>query len=242
VYHEMVKRHPFLPFGEDIFGSYAALCMHERRYCFTSEMRCKVTTFGPPSLTQCQCSCLYGDGKKAREQGYGSASLWKQRAHRWCVSGCRVLPYSVYCFFLYRGSKDGGAPTCTEILWYRIFRIREYKMIVLQLFLLPFIFYLMVTAHEILITVEELGIFLAIKTVLSIVDVCRGAWINYWCWRNRPDMQVALDVVLFAGIFDDFLNLCATFGRWKCLLFYIPMVPMRTGLMTPLLHAAHKVE
>ena len=113
VYHKMIERHPFLPFGEDIFGSYVALCLDERRYCFTSEMRCKVQTFGPPSLTQCSCSCIYGTGKKERVQGYGSASLWKQRAHRWCVSGCRVLPYSVFCFFFYRGSYDGGTPTCT---------------------------------------------------------------------------------------------------------------------------------
>jgi len=239
VYHKMIERHPFLPFGEDIFGSYVALCLDERRYCFTSEMRCKVQTFGPPSLTQCSCSCIYGTGKKERVQGYGSASLWKQRAHRWCVSGCRVLPYSVFCFFFYRGSYDGGTPTCTEIIWYRIFRIREYKMIVLQLFLLPFIFYLLATAHTIVISVEGLAIFAAVKSTLTLVDVVRGAWINYWCWQNRPDVQVGLDVVLFAGVFDDFLNLCATFGRWKCLLFYIPLVPMRTGLMTPLLKAAH---
>lgn len=112
-------------------------------------------------------------------------------------------------------------------------------MIVLQLFLLPFIFYLLATAHTIVISVEGLAIFAAVKSTLTLVDVVRGAWINYWCWQNRPDVQVGLDVVLFAGVFDDFLNLCATFGRWKCLLFYIPLVPMRTGLMTPLLKAAH---
>jgi hypothetical protein len=59
----------------------------------------------------------------------------------------------------------------------------------------------------------------------------RNAFINYVCWRHRPDVQVSFKVVAVSGFFEIFLDLCATWGRWKCLLFYIPLVPMRTGLV-----------
>lgn len=141
LYLRMTRVHPFLPFGEDIFGSYHALCLRngegERRYHFSSEMRCHVTTFAPPVMVQSwlpfawmrQCCqlCYRRKQQEGRVQGYGAASLWKQRAHRWTVSGLRVLPLNLYCFFFYRGSK-----TWTGALMYRLFRLREYKMIFLQ--------------------------------------------------------------------------------------------------------------
>ena len=41
-----------------------------------------VKTFAPPILVNC--------GTGGRVQGYGAASIWKQRAHRWTVSALRI--------------------------------------------------------------------------------------------------------------------------------------------------------
>jgi len=236
LYLKMTAHHPFLPFGEDIFGSYHALCMDRGQYCFTSEMRCHVTTFAPPVLCQSWLpKCLGCLGRSCapagpgRVQGYGAASLWKQRAHRWTVSGLRVLPLNLHCFLFYRGSK-----TCCGAIMYRCFRLREYKMIFFQLFLYPYVAYQVAAAGTWAQRAEGLGVFVAIKLGLALVDTVRSGWINYWCWRHRPDVQVSLTVVMLSGMLDLFFGFCATFGRWKCLLWYIPLVPMRTGLVKDL--------
>jgi len=231
VYLKMTKHHPFLPFGEDIFGSYHALCLDERRYRFTSEMRCHVTTFAPPCLCQLPkwAAACCAAGAEGRVQGYGAASLWKQRAHRWTVSGFRVLPLNLYCFFRYRGSK-----TWTGAVMYRLFRIREYKMMFFQMFLYPYVVYQIWAADTWARKADAVILFLGIKGVLVLVDLLRSAFINYVCWRHRPDVQCSMQVVLLSGLLDTFFSLCATFGRWKSVLFYIPLVPMRTGLVVHL--------
>lgn len=86
-------------------------------------------------------------------------------------------------------------------------------------------------ASTLLRAVEGLLVFIGIKAAFVGLDVLRNLWINYWCWRHRPDVQVRLVVVLLSGFIELFLSLCATFGRWKCLIFYVPLVPMRTGLV-----------
>lgn len=230
-YLEMMAHHPFLPFGEDIFGSYHALCLRERRYRFTAEMRCSVTTFAPPVLARLpSClACCCAPTVPGRVQGYGAATLWKQRAHRWTVSGMRVLPLNLYCFLFYRGSR-----TWPQAVAYRLFRLREYKMVFFQLFLYPYVALQLASTPSWPRRGEGLLLFLAIKLALVLVDTGRSLLINYVCWRNRPDVQCSLGIVLLSGLFDLFFSLCATFGRWKSLLFYIPLVPMRTGLVSKL--------
>ena len=116
-YLRMMEHHPFLPFGEDIFGSYHALMLGWR---FQQELRCTVKTFAPPVLgIKLFDKCLGGIFVN-RVQGYGAATIWKQRAHRWTVSGCRVLPLSIYLFFAYRATKDVSAA-----VWFRLFKVTK---------------------------------------------------------------------------------------------------------------------
>ena len=117
-YLRMMEHHPFLPFGEDIFGSYHGLLLGWR---FEQELRCTVKTFAPPVLIE--PPSWLGKTFVDRVQGYGAATIWKQRAHRWTVSGCRVLPLSFYLFWFYQGSRDLSAA-----LWFRLFRLREWKV------------------------------------------------------------------------------------------------------------------
>jgi len=140
-----------------------------------------------------------------------------------------VLPLSLFCFFFYRGSQ-----THWQGLMYRLFRLREYKMLFFQLFLYPYVLYQVCSASSWTRRAEGVGVFCAIKALLVAVDTLRNAFINYVCWRHRPDLQASVGVVLLSGLLDLFFSFCSTFGRWKCLLFYVPLVPMRTGLVSRL--------
>lgn len=50
-----------------------------------------VKTFAPPILVN------WGTGGRA--QGYGAASIWKQRAHRWTVSALRITGLYLWACF-----------------------------------------------------------------------------------------------------------------------------------------------
>ena len=100
-----------------------------------------------------------------------------------------------------------------------------------QLFLYPYVVFQLCLSSTWRKSAEGIGIFAGVKVALMLVDTLRSLLINYICWRHRPDVQCSLGVVLCSGFIDFFFSLCATFGRWKSLLFYIPLVPMRTGLV-----------
>lgn len=166
-----------------------------------------------------------------RVQGYGAATIWKQRAHRWTVSGCRVLPLSIYLFFAYRATKDVSAA-----VWFRLFKLREWKVIVMNLFTIPYLIYLFFV-----LGLEKTLLELAIlKLAFLVIAFGRNYFINFCCWSHRPDVQVPLRVIALSPLIDMFLSYSAMWGRWKCLLYYIPLVPMRTGLIKklPAYHAA----
>ena len=140
-----------------------------------------------------------------------------------------MLPLNLFCFLFYRGSL-----TWTGAFMYRLFRLREYKMIFLQLFLYPYVAWEILRSNTWTEALDSFLIFVFIKSTFVVLAVARNAWINWWCWRHRPDIQASALVVLLSGFLELFLSVCATWGRWKCLLFYIPLVPMRTGLVTRL--------
>ena len=114
---------------------------------------------------------------------------------------------------------------------YRLFRLREYKMIFLQLFLYPYVTWQVARSRDWQSALDNFLLFAGIKASFVVLAIARNAWINYWCWRHRPDVQARARIVLLSGFLELYLSFCAAFGRWKCLLFYIPLVPMRTGLV-----------
>jgi len=77
-------RHEALDFGEDAYLGLTTLLYGLGT--MVAETRCCATSFTPPSFFGC-VSCA--SGKKRREQGYGAASLCKQRTFRWVVTNVR---------------------------------------------------------------------------------------------------------------------------------------------------------
>jgi uncharacterized membrane protein YqaE (UPF0057 family) len=167
---EIFGQHPTLPFGEDIFGGFTTL---NNGYAIRSETRCMVTTFAPDILLPWS---VYGQG---RVQGYGASSLWKQRAHRWTVSALRITGKSLYSFFTY----DSRLGFWSNVA-FRLYRFREYKLIVMQLLYLPFC--AVIVARGFYIE------FILTKFLLFALPFVRNVYINYICWRNQPELQVSV--------------------------------------------------
>ncbi|KAJ8613796.1 hypothetical protein CTAYLR_004897 [Chrysophaeum taylorii] len=221
-YMDMMESHPALPFGEDIFGSFHALL---KGYRFDQELRCSVITFAPPVLhaTSAKLCHAAADREEERVQGYGAASLWKQRAHRWTVSGCRTVPLTMRLFATY------ASPTWLGAFWFRAFRIRDWKNIVFNI-CSPMYLVFLLTSHGMRHTVLHL---IELKTIFLVLSLARNAFVNYACWPAH--IRVPWHVILSSPLLDMFLSYCAVFGRWKCILLYVPLVPMRTGLFADLL-------
>lgn len=205
---EIFAAHPSLPFGEDIFGGFTTL---NKGYRIGVETRCMVKTFAPPILVPW---FIRGDG---RVQGYGASSLWKQRAHRWTVSALRITGKSLYSFCTH----DTGHWS-TNIA-FRLYRFREYKIILVQLLYIPLCLVIMARGFYV-----EFVIF---KLLLFLLPLIRNILINYVAWKGQPELQVDLRTVLLSPFFNFFLIVCAIHGRWKCLLWYLPNVAPNHGML-----------
>jgi hypothetical protein len=181
-------------------------------------------------------------------QGYGASSLWKQRAHRWTVSALRItgssppLPSSpdslslpsillslfrsagksLYSFFTY--DTKGGL---LSNIAFRLYRLREYKIIFVQVMYIPFCI--------IILSRGFISEFIVVKLLLFLWPFLRNLFINYICWRGQPELQVPFETVFLSPFFNYFLILCAIHGRLKCLLWYIPNVPPNHGTLSLLL-------
>jgi len=56
--------------------------------------------------------------------------------------------------------------------------------------------------------------------------------VNYVLWRRRPELQVSLRTIFLMPFYYTFLAAAMVVGHWRCVLYYIPFVPMRHGLYT----------
>jgi hypothetical protein len=56
--------------------------------------------------------------------------------------------------------------------------------------------------------------------------------VNYVLWRRRPELQVSLRTIFLMPFYQVFLAAAMVVGHWRCVLYYIPFVPMRHGLYT----------
>jgi hypothetical protein len=125
---------------------------------------------------------------------------------------------SLYSFFTY--DTKGGV---LSNIAFRLYRFREYKIILVQLFYIPFC-----------IVIISRGFyfeFVVLKLMLFALPLLRNLYINYICWGGKPDLQVDFRTVLLSPLFNFFLIMCAVHGRLKCILWYIPNVPPNHGML-----------
>ena len=213
-----------------------------------------MTTFAPTVLV----NCGLGVG---RVQGYGAASIWKQRAHRWTVSALRITGefsrefgvsrYSVMvwgaddlirdCFKVY-----GCCLMCARLSFHTGKSLYSFFTYNAAGGLLPNIAFRLYRFREYkIIFIQILYIpfcvvilarglykeFLVLKFGLFIFPLLRNLFINYIAWRGQPELQVTLETVLLSPFYNFFLIMCAVHGRLKCLLWYLPEVPPNHGML-----------
>lgn len=222
---ETLREHPCLPFGEDQWNGTINLLKNLR---MRQELRSYVLTYAPPVLFPVS---------GGREQGYGAASLWKQRAERWFVNAPRRTLQRIYLLFFYRH------PTFLGNLVFRILSIEHILTIYTNLQTPLFLAFVVWSAER--STLMRLAGFILIRTAIHQVE---ALYLNFVLWRHRPDVQVDLIVCLLWPAYQFLLQCMFYYGHWRCLLYYIPFFPVRMGLytsghMTPeLLRELHGID
>jgi hypothetical protein len=216
VFSTVLRDHLFLPFGEDCYHGFLQLL---NGYKIVREARSSVVTFAPPVFsTVC--------GASSREQGYGAATLWKQRALRWMVTRLRRGPWMLLLLFTYRGG------SCWCNVWFRINYFDSFARNIMAVIApLPIIRLCYDLLHE------ECGGFICICTGMVVlanllVHYLQFFIINYCCWSHRPDFQVKFTTVLFMPILRIYLTICQVTGHMLCILYWIPFVPTRVWVFT----------
>jgi len=202
---ELFEEHPYLPFGEDGWNGCITLFKGKQ---IRQDIRSNIQTFAPPILTK-TCSSY------TREQGYGAATIWKQRAHRWFVNAPRRVLWRILLLLTY---------DCGSITSNIIFRAESIKHLAQIAFNLLFPIFFMRVLYD--GTVPE---FMAIHVIYYILDLILYGLVNWAFWRHRPDIQVEASVVLLFPAYRYFLHLCGIFGHYKCILYYIPFEKFNTG-------------
>ena len=193
--------HPFLPFGEDGWlGMLNLLNNHQMEM----DLRSAVRSFAPGTLLPAMHDRL---------QGYGASSIWKQRALRWFVNAPRRMGWRVLLMAMYDCGDLG------RNVAFRLFSLHHIVRILVVLLVLPMEFVLSLGTQSVSVLLLWLGVVYA-----SVV--LEGAMVNCIVWRGRPSMQVTLRTLLLQPLYYQFLILCSVVGHWRCILYYIPFVPM----------------
>jgi len=216
VFTTVLKDHLFLPFGEDCYHGFLQLM---NGYKIVREARSYVITYAPPVFsTVC--------GSSVREQGYGAATLWKQRALRWMVTRLRRGPWMALLMFTYQGGS----------VWKNVwFRINEFDKLARNVMALLAPLILARTACDIVFSSERVAVVVLICLLMAMnycVSVLQFFILNYLCWCHRPDYQVELTTVLFMPVVRLFLAVCQMTGHALCLLYWMPFVPTRVWSFT----------
>lgn len=205
---ETLQEHPFLPFGEDNWNGVINLLKNRQ---MRQEFRSHVTTYAPATLFPWSGS---------REQGYGAANLYKQRAERWCVNAPRRFHIRLYLFFSFRHE------TLLGNIFFKVESLIHLVNIVVHLDSPIYISYALINGQLNPILVCR------VMCVYFILQLLQGFLFNYVFWRHRKDLQVRVSTLLLRPLYDAFLIVCTVIGHWRCLLYYIPFFPMRHGLYT----------
>lgn len=209
-FEKMLEQHPFLPFGEDNWiGSMNMM----KGYTMQCDLRNVTSTFSPPNLIPSFCG-----GAFQREQGYGAANVWKQRAKRWYVNAPRRILWRLYFFAFY------STGSFVADFLYRI----ELTQHLLGIFItLGFPFILIKAA----LGGQLLDLF-RFKGYYYLSNLFVSAYLNYWCWGHRKDLQVDFSTVLMFPLYKMFLHVAGVYGHWRCLFYYIPWFPFNTSMFT----------
>lgn len=221
---DILKQHPFLPFGED--GWIGGINLLRNRQ-IRQELRCSVVSYAPGTLLP-----FTGD----RTQGYGAANIWKQRSERWFVNAPRRFLIRLWVLFFYRHGTIMG-----NIM---------FRMLILMHITEIYVHLTMPVSFAYWVASPGFDPYFLLKgfCILTCSHWSTLLMQNYIFWRHVPDIQVDFAVCLLTPFYHWFLQLAFWFGHWRCLLYYIPLVPSRFGLytegtMTPeLLRQFHKVE
>jgi hypothetical protein len=213
---EVLKEHPFLPFGEDNWNGTINLLRNAQ---MRQELRCFVTSFAPGTLLPCTGN---------REQGYGAANIWKQRAERWFVNAPRRFLIRLHLMLFYCHDTFSGN------IVFRIMSLMHLMEIYFHLtFPLTVIARAMYVYDDDISQKEAVLMFMVKAFVMQqCFHWCQLLIQNYVFWRHRPDIQVDLIVCILTPFYHLFLQLCFVYGHWRCLLYYIPCSSFRHGLYT----------
>ncbi|KAJ8605565.1 hypothetical protein CTAYLR_000144 [Chrysophaeum taylorii] len=201
-FERAMAQHPFMPFGEDGWLGAIVLCDDQR---IEQEMRCAVTTFAPDRLVP---AIHY----QKRLQGYGASTIFHQRSKRWFVNAPRRLVIRALLWLTY----DAG--TVAQQL---LFRVELLRHVAVTLIALLYPLFVIRVLYD-----ESWTEFLLLKAVIVLTDYLMYATINYAIWDQCN--RVALDTVLLYPFYRLFLRLCIVLGHWRCVLWYMPFVEMRT--------------
>jgi hypothetical protein len=206
---ETLEEHPFLPFGEDNWNG--TINLLKQRH-MAQELRSCVSTYAPSTIFP---------GTGSREQGYGATNLWKQRAERWCVNAPRRFWIRLYLLFFYQSE------TFMKSLVFKVVSIVHLCGIVVNLAAPLLVLYALHQWH-LPSAWHVLSRFLG-YLIFQWLDICIMSNVLL---RHRPDLQADLTTIVLWPFYHLFLHVCTIYGHWRCLLWYIPFVPMRHGLYT----------
>lgn len=88
-----------------------------------------------------------------------------------------LIGKSLYAFFTY--DTKGGI---LSNIAFRLYRLREYKIIFIQVMYIPFC--------VIILSRGFVAEFIVVKLLLFLWPFLRNMFINYICWRGQPELQV----------------------------------------------------
>jgi putative flippase GtrA len=194
---DVMQEHPCTPYGEDYFTGSIGL---HKNYRLAFDLRSTPSTFSPPVVTGL-CSSY------EREQGYGAATLFKQRALRWSCTSARTVPFLISNMINY----EAGDFTLNAFYrWFSFCRLWN----ILRLMLSPIL---------LVVICVELGasMFWALPsglTAMYITGVIRNLAINYILWHGAVEHQASCGTLLYASFMDIVLNVFTMIGTYKCLL------------------------
>ena len=232
----LLMHHPAMPYGEDAWIGTDCLTKHER---IAAELRCWCYTYAPDRLLNLAWwpSCVVFPKKrsqkknrrrtsdpdlevqlvpkndKARQQGYGASSIFRQRAKRWYTNAPRRLSMRLSQLVHYKTS------TWSRAIWFRIFMLCHIHQVLYYL-LVPLLVISGLHRHHILQWLFVVTLQRAIRTtcIASIVAL--------------RDLSLAPDILtlIVYPVYLLFLDFCFVVGHWRSILYYIPLYPIRRHL------------
>mmetsp|Transcript_36734 Transcript_36734/g.66013 ORF Transcript_36734/g.66013 Transcript_36734/m.66013 type:complete len:688 (-) Transcript_36734:353-2416(-) len=216
IWLNIMEQHPCTPYGEDVYSGSIALALGYR--LATDQRNCAVT-YSPPVITG-MCSGF------SREQGYGAATLFKQRALRWNCTGMRNMPWM--CRHLWK-HRSQDARTGFFFRW-MVFRWFAQKF--LQ-FLRPWLLSVLIVNRAKIFWMFPFHL-LSVYLMNLAIDSC----INYIFWYGQGEHQASFPTIMCSAAMDMLLGLFTLIGSVKCLTWDIwhPAYRWRVGTWKKFLH------